>query len=69
MKFVYITRIKTSAKRKRGLGMKSPDRFGRQPKENSCMNYLEFLSEVTTIPGTSGYEAPVAGSFVKAFAP
>lgn len=33
------------------------------------MDYLKFLSEVTTIPGTSGYEAPVAGAFARAFEP
>jgi len=33
------------------------------------MNYLEFLSHITTVPGTSGYESPVAGEFVRAFAP
>ena len=33
------------------------------------MNYLKFLSEVTTVPGTSGYETPVAEVLAKAFAP
>lgn len=33
------------------------------------MNYLDFLSHVTTVPGTSGYEAPVAGVFACAFEP
>ncbi|MBE5799241.1 MAG: M42 family metallopeptidase [Clostridiales bacterium] len=33
------------------------------------MNYFEFLSHVTTIPGTSGYETPVAGVFARAFEP
>ena len=33
------------------------------------MNYLEFLSHVTTVPGTSGYEAPVAEVFARAFEP
>jgi len=31
------------------------------------MDYLKFLSEVTTVPGTSGYEMPVAGVFARAF--
>ena len=33
------------------------------------MDYLKFLSHVTTVPGTSGFEAPVAGVFAQAFAP
>ena len=33
------------------------------------MDYLSFLSEITTIPGMSGYEAPVAGALHDAFAP
>lgn len=33
------------------------------------MNYFDFLSHITTIPGTSGYESPVAGEFLRAFAP
>ena len=31
------------------------------------MDYLAFLSHITTVPGTSGYEAPVAGAFKQAF--
>ena len=33
------------------------------------MDYMQFLSEITRVPGTSGYEAPVAGAFARAFAP
>ena len=33
------------------------------------MDYLKFLSDITTVPGTSGYEAPVAGAFARAFEP
>ena len=33
------------------------------------MDYLKFLSDITTVPGTSGFEAPVAGAFMQAFAP
>ena len=33
------------------------------------MDYLKFLSEVTTVPGTSGYETPVAEVFARAFSP
>ena len=33
------------------------------------MDYLKFLSHVTTVPGTSGFEAPVAGVFARAFEP
>lgn len=33
------------------------------------MDYFEFLSRITTIPGRSGYEAPVAEAFAQAFAP
>ena len=33
------------------------------------MDYLSFLSDVTTVPGLSGYEAPVAGAFARAFEP
>lgn len=33
------------------------------------MDYFKFLSHVTTVPGTSGYEAPVAGVFAREFAP
>ena len=33
------------------------------------MDYLKFLSGITTVPGTSGYEAPVAEAFAGAFAP
>ena len=33
------------------------------------MDYLKFLSEVTTVPGTSGYELPVAQAFARLFAP
>lgn len=33
------------------------------------MDILKFLAEITTVPGTSGYEAPVAGAFARAFAP
>ena len=33
------------------------------------MDYLKFLSEITTVPGTSGHEAPVAEAFAGAFAP
>ena len=33
------------------------------------MDYLKFLSHITTVPGTSGYEAPAAGAFKQAFAP
>ena len=31
------------------------------------MDFLNFLSHITTVPGTSGYEAPVAGAFAHAF--
>ena len=33
------------------------------------MDYLKFLSDITTVPGTSGYEAPVAGAFAREFEP
>lgn len=33
------------------------------------MDYLKFLSHVTTVPGTSGYEAEAAGAFARAFEP
>jgi len=33
------------------------------------MNYFDFLSRVTTVPGTSGYETPVAEEFARAFEP
>ena len=33
------------------------------------MDYLKFLSGITTVPGTSGHEAPVAKAFAGAFAP
>ena len=33
------------------------------------MDYLKFLSGITTVPGTSGHEAPVAEAFAGAFAP
>ena len=33
------------------------------------MDFLAFLSHITTVPGTSGYEAPVAGAFARAFEP
>ena len=33
------------------------------------MDYLKFLSEVTAVPGTSGYELPVAGVLARAFEP
>ena len=33
------------------------------------MDYLKFLSHVTTVPGTSGYEGAVAGVFAHAFEP
>ena len=33
------------------------------------MDYFKFLSDITTVPGTSGYEAPVAGAFARAFEP
>ena len=33
------------------------------------MDFEKFLSHITTVPGTSGYEAPVADEFVRAFAP
>ena len=44
-------------------------RRGQHPQERLCMDYLKFLSEVTTVPGTSGYETPVAEVFARAFAP
>lgn len=31
------------------------------------MDFFEFLDHITTVPGTSGYEAPVAGAFARAF--
>lgn len=33
------------------------------------MDYFAFLKKMTTVPGTSGYEAPVAGAFARAFEP
>lgn len=33
------------------------------------MDYMKFLSHITTVPGTSGYEEPVAQEFARAFAP
>ena len=33
------------------------------------MDYLAFLSRITTVPGTSGYEQPVAEALKKDFAP
>ena len=33
------------------------------------MDYLAFLSHITAIPGTSGYEQQAAGEFARAFAP
>ena len=33
------------------------------------MDFLKFLEHITTVPGTSGYEAPVAGAFARAFEP
>ncbi len=33
------------------------------------MDFLKFLSHITTVPGASGFEAEVAGAFVRAFAP
>ena len=33
------------------------------------MDYLKFLSKVTTVPGTSGYETPVAEVFAREFEP
>ncbi len=33
------------------------------------LDIFDFLSHITTVPGTSGYEAPVAGEFARAFAP
>ena len=33
------------------------------------MDYIKFLTHITTVPGTSGYEAPVAEALAKAFAP
>ena len=33
------------------------------------MNYFDFLSHLTTVPGTSGYEMPVAAEFARAFEP
>ena len=33
------------------------------------MDYLKFLSHVTTVPGTSGYEKPVAEVLAREFAP
>ena len=31
------------------------------------MDFFEFLDHITTVPGTSGYEAPAAGAFARAF--
>ena len=33
------------------------------------MSMMEFLREITAVPGTSGYESPVAQAFYEAFAP
>ncbi|MBQ7785593.1 MAG: hypothetical protein IJ381_05540 [Clostridia bacterium] len=33
------------------------------------MDFFSFLDHITTVPGTSGYEAPVAGAFARAFEP
>ena len=33
------------------------------------MDLMKYLSHITTVPGTSGYETPVAEVFAKAFAP
>ena len=33
------------------------------------MDFLSFLSHITTVPGLSGYEASVAGAFARAFEP
>lgn len=33
------------------------------------MDYVKFLQHITTVPGTSGYEAQAAGEFARAFAP
>ncbi|MDO4741501.1 MAG: hypothetical protein Q4A66_12610 [Eubacteriales bacterium] len=33
------------------------------------MDFLSFLAHITTVPGTSGYEAPAAGAFAQAFKP
>ena len=33
------------------------------------MDFLKFLSHITTVPGTSGYELPAAEAFARAFEP
>ena len=33
------------------------------------MDLMKYLSNITTVPGTSGYEAPVAQAFESLFAP
>ena len=33
------------------------------------MDLMKYLSHITTVPGTSGYEAQVAEEFAKLFAP
>ena len=33
------------------------------------MDYLKFLTDITTVPGTSGYESPVAEELARVFAP
>lgn len=33
------------------------------------MDFLKFLSQITTVPGTSGYEMPAAEAFARAFEP
>lgn len=33
------------------------------------MPYVDFLARMAAIPGTSGYEAPIAAAFAEAFAP
>ena len=33
------------------------------------MDELKFLSYITTVPGASGFEAPVAEAFARSFEP